>query len=232
MSDPGAILLEAVRMRAEPDVVRGLLRAGADIEHRGSREDGNFRPVHMAARWADEESSELLQVLLQQGANPNAVARGGQTPLLVALGSPRWQFKEELIPVTCLLAEGADPNLANCLGHTPLMYAASMTPGAVSLLLNAGADSDAADNHGWRATDWAMVSGRALDYPGAMLALESERIDRETPRYLSWNDNWRPHVLPAAPGAMADYLDAGYPLLEYPAQEGLPAAEGTLTDGT
>ena len=209
MSDPGAILLDAMRVRTEPDAVRGLLRAGADIEYRGSREDGNFRPLHMAARWADEESCELLQVLLQQGADPNAVARGGQTPLLVALGSPRWPFKEELIPVACLLAEGADPNLANVLGHTPLMYAASMLPGAVSLLLTAGADSDAADNDGWRAIDWAMVSRHTSDYPGAMRSLTSARLDRETPRPLRWNDNWKPRVLPVAPAAMADYLDAG-----------------------
>ena len=85
-----SLLMTAVSYR-EPEFVRILLDAGADIEH---VEPGGFRPLHRAAYGHPPEPNpgpqsahaEILDLLIERGADLGAEAYGsGGTPLAMAL---------------------------------------------------------------------------------------------------------------------------------------------------
>ena len=106
---------------------------------------------------------DILQALLEAGADPNAVDRRGETPLLMVVsgksgaklgvGGSRGRPHLRL-----LFAHGADPDLGDGRGRTPLIRAILAHAGArvesaeavgiVNALLKAGADPDKADGRG------------------------------------------------------------------------------------
>ena len=61
-------------------------------------------PLHRTAGWFDKD---VVQLLLDRGADPNQADEGGETPLHYAA---RWGHKDV---VQLLLERGADPNKAN-----------------------------------------------------------------------------------------------------------------------
>jgi len=98
-------------------------------------------------------SPQVLRILLEAGANPNATAREGQTALMQAAG---FGYEES---VKTLIEYHADVNLVDHKGRTALMHAA--TGGyvdAIPLLLNNGADPDVRDSEGKTALDLALTS--------------------------------------------------------------------------
>jgi len=88
--------------------VRALLDAGADV-HATARNTMKVQPLHAAVA---ARSQEIVQLLLDRGADPNARQQLGYTALMGAAGAGRDDM------VTLLLARGADPALASEDGKT------------------------------------------------------------------------------------------------------------------
>jgi ankyrin repeat protein len=123
-----------------PAVVRLLLAGGADARAK------NLLYHAAGGRWVTDEdknphperTSEILQLLLDKGAN--AKSPDGDRALLVV---------NSLEKVKLLLAGGANPNTTGSYGSTPLMAAAdSGHHQIVEALLGAGADVNAQDRNG------------------------------------------------------------------------------------
>ena len=93
-------------------VVRLLLDAGADINHR-SRDRDNSALMDAAA----EGQTDILVELLARGADWNGVSRNGQNALVLAVG------KGAEDAAALLLRAGADPFVVDKLGSDAVQYA-------------------------------------------------------------------------------------------------------------
>lgn len=119
----------------------------------------------------------LCEFLLEQGADPNSALDGThETPLHAALCCFESIEHEHVVRV--LLAHGADPDrpttdgvetgcfMRDCRtrGETPLHRAAAFgTPGAIALLLEAGAQIDRRDARGDSPLGWASWATRSTE---------------------------------------------------------------------
>jgi uncharacterized protein len=93
------------------DVVRYLLEAGADA--RPASRQGGFTPLHSAvATDAAAVDIEIMRMLLDKGADPNAKAQSGSTPLHTV------GFTGDRASLDLLLKHGADPAITNNDGKT------------------------------------------------------------------------------------------------------------------
>ncbi|KAA3607959.1 MAG: hypothetical protein DWQ01_12810 [Planctomycetota bacterium] len=84
-----------------------------------NRLNPQFNPLHQAARFG---RADLVAALLDQGADVNARALEGETPLIMALDEA-WSAARDVATVELLLAKGADPKLRDQAGHSPLELA-------------------------------------------------------------------------------------------------------------
>jgi ankyrin repeat protein len=160
-------------LACEPAVIRTLLDHGADVNkpslYRGSVP---FTPLAAAAS-RSLDNVEIIQLLLDRGAQINPPEKSGHTPLDVAINAGQTEV------VSLLLARGADPN-ADTRGFggslSPLAFAATYNhleilrllldhgarinseslwqalhynqPKVASLLLDRGADPNLSDDRG------------------------------------------------------------------------------------
>src|SRR5438270_370032 len=99
--------------------------------------------------WAAiKTNADAVQVLLDNGADPNLQDEDGLTALMVTLSPDTWGFAENVKPdakrmaiIKALLDKGADANAKNRIGSTALMGAVSCChPDVVQVLLERGAD--------------------------------------------------------------------------------------------
>ncbi|MHC4871010.1 MAG: ankyrin repeat domain-containing protein [Planctomycetota bacterium] len=95
-------------------------------------------------------NGEMITVLLENGANPNAKDHHGRTPLFYAVELRRKDIAEKF------LKGGADPNITENRNWTPLHEAALRGESElVKLLLDHGADSSIKTRHGRTPADLA-----------------------------------------------------------------------------
>jgi ankyrin repeat protein len=88
-------LLMAV-MKGQPETTRILLKRGADIRATWNKvrsNDGAWSVLHIAANW---NRVELLEMLIDAGADINAISVRGETPCDVAFGSGNWDMLDAL----------------------------------------------------------------------------------------------------------------------------------------
>lgn len=105
--------------------VQTMIRCGADPQLKTGE---GWAPIHTAA---SVRSPAMVQLLVRQGANPNA--RGdylGWTPLHVAV-----QDKANAEVVKALLASGANPAIADTRGETPYDLAKAAGRADIAALL-------------------------------------------------------------------------------------------------
>jgi ankyrin repeat protein len=127
-----------------------FLKAGVDINE---GINGGWTPLHHAAANGWEEYARWL---LAHGANPNATARTGQTPLDAALQptvnasiSPS-RLHDQLTVVDALIEAKADVNKLNGSGDSPLWVAwKSRSKDAAAKLLAAGANPNQRNSDGY-----------------------------------------------------------------------------------
>ena len=122
-------------------------------------DDPNLKEFKMMAiRMLDvkDDHIEILEKLLEMGANPAAKDFAGYTPLhhcLSAVGNSTTQAMAQI-----LLKAGVDPNVQNRFGSTPLFECVqSAKLDFIRLLLKHGADPDVRDYDGWNCRQMANL---------------------------------------------------------------------------
>ncbi|HEY0334655.1 MAG TPA: ankyrin repeat domain-containing protein [Stenotrophomonas sp.] len=150
-----------------PDIAARLLAAGADV-HAGDAQD--LAPLHCAALYgftARDRSRllALLDTLLLAGADPERMAAGKVSPLLLLLGAraePGTGCDEQIVlaGVERLLDEGVSLDVQDPRGFGPLHLAALHgLPLLVQRLLRAGADPDRRDGLNRTPREIAIMRG-------------------------------------------------------------------------
>jgi ankyrin repeat protein len=142
------VLFNAIR-RGDLALLESHLRERAPVNVRAA--DGTT-PLMMAVL---QGTPTTVRLLLDYGADPNAVNKNGGTGLLYAAGN--------LQMVQQLVEHGADINARSALGNTPLIAAAAHPDNlsVVKLLLNRGADLHAQNGNGVTALTSAVVASDA-----------------------------------------------------------------------
>ena len=142
-------LLSAIR-RGDLALLESHLREGAPVNVQTSE---GTTPLMLAVLFG---TSDTVRLLLEHGADPNAVDKSGASPLLFAAG--------ELQKAQLLIGAGAKVNARSALGNTPLIAAAAHPDNlaVIKLLLDKGADANAANQNNvtaLAAAVWAADAG-------------------------------------------------------------------------
>jgi ankyrin repeat protein len=164
LEDPPALFTAAEGGRVQ-DVLQ-LLSGGANIEKRGR--NGVYSPLHVAVT---NGRAEVVQILLENGADVNAKTNRGDSALHLACYGKRMAGRKAIIRQ--LLLHGADVSAQNNVnvqnnvddllvddvagGSTPLHFAVNESNiESIKLLLAHGADISIKEGDGYNALHWAV----------------------------------------------------------------------------
>jgi len=147
--DPRAALSQAIRMGDRGSAQEALAR-GAPIN--GAPGDSrHWRPLILAI---DQDRPEIVELLIERGADPNRESRIGEPPLILAIRS------RNVRTVRSMLAAGSHPATRSISGTTPLMEAARLGLAEISrALIAARADPTATLDDDTSAADIARRFG-------------------------------------------------------------------------
>lgn len=112
---------------ADGRFVRSLLERGADVTTHDREQ--KWTALHFAAR---DQKAQIVEILIQSGADVNALDSFGNTPLWRAIMNDRVDV--EVIGI--LLRNGADPDKANRKGVSPRKLAETLGKAEISRLLS------------------------------------------------------------------------------------------------
>jgi ankyrin repeat protein len=113
----GATALHWAAHWDDVELVRDLLAGGANVD---ATTEYGLTPLALSAENGTNASGDIVELLLQKGANPNLLRASGETVLMTAA------FAGNVKAVEALLARGANPNAKEKVkGQTALMWAAS-----------------------------------------------------------------------------------------------------------
>lgn len=157
-------LLLALRKPA-PEVALFLIGKGADVNAATADPSGIREHTALMAAAAGGDVA-LVDALLAKGAAVGARNGRGETALMAAAGG---DGSEQATIVRRLLDAGAELDARSNSGSTPLIRAAASENEVLPLLLERGADVDAATKNGWTALMVAAQVGND-DYVRALLA--------------------------------------------------------------
>ena len=196
--EQGRTLLHKASVTRDSNSTEILLENGSDIN---AKDNDEFTPLILAindsvlpseidgdAKVARGGREDVVELLLQHGANPNLPDAAGNTALhhaaqedrrvilrllLENKGDPNYKNDEGATPLhtaiqspslraaELLLKTGANPNAVDNKGQTPLHTAALYNQvGIVRLLLANKANASTKDQEGKTALDWAKLNGR------------------------------------------------------------------------
>ncbi|MFN8395433.1 MAG: ankyrin repeat domain-containing protein [Bacteroidia bacterium] len=157
-----ALIMAAARKQAA--VVAALLDKGADADIRATDAEKGIEQITALHVASTNGHIEILQLLLERGAEVNAQDKSGLTPLMAAseLGNT--------VAVILLIDKGADVNLQDYDGLSPLMLSAYTSQHDVArILLDHEAKPDLADDTFVTAL---MISAQQGDVEMVKLLLE------------------------------------------------------------
>ena len=121
------------------DLVNALIAMGADLSWEG---EYGGTPLYSAV---SNSKKEIVQTLLEAGADPNQKSKGRFSPLISACD----KYRPNLEIIKLLFEYGADPNIQGEDGNTPLHIAVRNDNSEITeLLLTNGADPNIQDNIG------------------------------------------------------------------------------------
>lgn len=196
----------AACLESRPDILRLLIKAGADVNARASVRDGCDTPLKCALRFG---TVATVKRLLQAGANPNPPQAKAGTELPILCFAMEDEFGEPRdVPemIRLCLEFGAEINARDPEGQTPLCLAAKYDlMGTVEVLLDYQPELNTGDSWGYtalhQANDPAIVD--LLIRKGANINVQTQY--GETPLMLAiLNENRRKAQLLINHGA--DYV--------------------------
>ena len=125
-----------------------------DVNSTGGPYHGTIYAATPLVQAAINGDKVLVEILLQNGAEPNQSCGDGRTPLHVAAA------RDHKDVIEILLDQGGDPDTVDGDGNTPLYDAASWGhKGVVELLLNRGADPSISNQGGETPLSKAQLRG-------------------------------------------------------------------------
>ena len=134
----------AVVMNKNPDCVKLLIDAGADVNEHNYQGD---TPLSLAMFY---EKKEFATLLLDAKANPNIPGYDGEYPIHTAIK------KDQISLLEKLLRCHANVDCQDSWGQYPLMYAIRRNPKIVLTLIAADANVNLTNNRGENALDIAL----------------------------------------------------------------------------
>lgn len=136
-------------------IVKLLLQHGADTE--GTELGEARKPIHHAVK--NPADTQVLQCLIEYGANVDATDLNTNTPLLLAIRN------KNLDAVKILIEAGADINKRTLWMETPLITAIKCRNlESFKLLVDAGADVTCRNYEGQSLLDLASIDSEFIDY--------------------------------------------------------------------
>ncbi len=159
VNDANETALHGAASHCHLEAVELLVRHGADVN---ARNKANATPLHVGAA-AYRGAFDVIDLLIAQGADPNAVDDKGNTALLLLLSRRTMEAEEKAETadyVVKLVGQGLRVNVQNDQGVTPLHQAAALeSPALLEAFLSHGAAVNTPSTEGWTALHSAVTSG-------------------------------------------------------------------------